>query len=608
MTEWQEAESGKLRAILAENNSAQAAALAVERARIDLMQSGATADDAEVLDIRVGADGVTYGSAGTAVREQIVRINNSGDAFENSGYTHLKGGFIHGKIANDGSEYAEKYRVKSAMVIQYDRDISITPAEGFRFAVHFYTDIDTYGSESGWLTEVYTIPAHTLFRVVISRVTEDTTETADIAEFVRALTITTALSKVIENAESVRLALNVHSENELHLRRVVYSDNLVDPDEIIDGGYYAYNTGAWMTRSDISTTGLIPCKRGQVYYCGINFDVVRGGNCTFWNAGLQYVSGINVTDGSQGFTIPDNDEIEYFRMSFYVTEKALWHVNLSEYKEYDDYKTAYDFNGEIVTPSFDSSVKTNLLYYANTYKDDVAVLHKRNAVIGTSYTATVINKVKFDGTETKVAIESTSKTSQLGDDNNVNVVSYAKTNDYLHMINGGIYLVDTGEADGITIINGVIQKSTGVEQFDTEQYVLGISKDGSMKTYINETASNILADGSMYAITGFVPLFESGVPVDKSVLEICPHYNVRHPRQIVGVLNDGNYFTFCCDGRTDNENGMTLQECVETLQADFAVSFAFNLDGGGSTQSTVGKKQINRQIDGRTVPNVITFK
>ena len=54
-------------------------AVAVERARVDQIVSGATPDGAEVVDIRVGADGVTYESAGTAVREQIKAVR---DCFE----------------------------------------------------------------------------------------------------------------------------------------------------------------------------------------------------------------------------------------------------------------------------------------------------------------------------------------------------------------------------------------------------------------------------------------------------------------------------------------------------------------------------------------------
>ena len=77
VTEWAETESGKLRGMLYTEMARTNADLAVERARIDLMQSGATADDAELIDIRVGADGKTYASAGTAVREQFAQLSNS---------------------------------------------------------------------------------------------------------------------------------------------------------------------------------------------------------------------------------------------------------------------------------------------------------------------------------------------------------------------------------------------------------------------------------------------------------------------------------------------------------------------------------------------------
>lgn len=47
------------------------AAMAVERARVDNLIANPASDDAEIVDVRVGADSVVYESAGTAVRSQI---------------------------------------------------------------------------------------------------------------------------------------------------------------------------------------------------------------------------------------------------------------------------------------------------------------------------------------------------------------------------------------------------------------------------------------------------------------------------------------------------------------------------------------------------------
>ena len=60
--------------------------VAVERGRIDNLVASPTPGDSELVDIRVGADGVTYESAGTAVRRQFNKVKGDLHGVEDAVY------------------------------------------------------------------------------------------------------------------------------------------------------------------------------------------------------------------------------------------------------------------------------------------------------------------------------------------------------------------------------------------------------------------------------------------------------------------------------------------------------------------------------------------
>lgn len=97
------------------NISDLSSAIAVERARIDnlaKLPNGSTTNDAELQDIRVGADGTIYDNAGNAVRGQIGKINVTdkvlvAGSFENSTVdnSQYSGDLNVGLVEVDGEKF-----------------------------------------------------------------------------------------------------------------------------------------------------------------------------------------------------------------------------------------------------------------------------------------------------------------------------------------------------------------------------------------------------------------------------------------------------------------------------------------------------------------------
>jgi len=88
----------------------------------------------------------------------------------------------------------------------------------------------------------------------------------------------------------------------------------------------------------------------------------------------------------------------------------------------------------------------------------------------------------------------------------------------------------------------------------------------------------------------------------------------RYPRAALGLRADGRLLAVACDGRADDEAGLTLAELAETLVA-LGARTALNLDGGGSTSLVCAGRLRNVPREdhgvvlagGRPVSTVIAF-
>lgn len=87
----------------------------------------------------------------------------------------------------------------------------------------------------------------------------------------------------------------------------------------------------------------------------------------------------------------------------------------------------------------------------------------------------------------------------------------------------------------------------------------------------------------------------------------------RYPRAALG-LGDGQLIAAVCDGRADDESGLTMAELAEAM-IGLAAAQAINLDGGGSASLVVGGSLVNTPREehgielsgGRAVATVLHF-
>ena len=232
--------------------------------RIDNLISGVTVDS-EVIDGRVGEDGTTYSTIGTAIRSQAAELNSDSEnisdrltavdkIIELSSFDFDIGTIYTGSYPWGYNYSAVRVRTKSGVTLPLKAgdQICLRDYTGHRFFVG-WVDGNGVSGQSSWNTSDFTCKVDGDYVVVIGRITEATV--TDITEY-------TSLLYVKQFAYD---AINVTDRVDDLLTQTDFS-NLLELGNIYASGGNPPSYSASSTRVRTLEGKLIPLKKGDKIY------------------------------------------------------------------------------------------------------------------------------------------------------------------------------------------------------------------------------------------------------------------------------------------------------------------------------------------------------
>lgn len=187
---------------------------------------------------------------------------------------------------------------------------------------------------------------------------------------------------------------------------------------------------------------------------------------------------------------------------------------------------------------------------------------------------------------------------------------------YYIAINGGIFDID-GQYDttggnrrnaplGITIQNSDIVTGSDGHYFGALT-IDGSGNLGATAYGVDVDPQTLINNGIVSAVTGFGSIIENYVATANAD-SVIGNYDAQ--RQIIGQYANGDYAILTIEGRNyDNSTGQSVANIL-SFCISLGLKFAYLLDGGGSTETVVGKKQLNTIYEGtygRLVPTYLVF-
>lgn len=242
----------------------------VLEARMDTFTSlpeGSTAGDAELADIRVGEDGTKHDNAGTAVREQIKKVNAKIDSIGGVSTEWIDGGYIssYGNVASHANymytDYISLYNGNLFIPVNYD------------IMAFNSTVIGLYDSEKEFIGSIAN-GSETLVE------TKGVIDKDSGAHYIRVSCYNRYAGKVTRGPiekirydildgaiETSMVANGAITMDKLANYRHIPATNYIDKSVLIDDSYIN-DAGEIKKTQKLSVTDKIPMTRGTSYYWG----------------------------------------------------------------------------------------------------------------------------------------------------------------------------------------------------------------------------------------------------------------------------------------------------------------------------------------------------
>ena len=161
------------------------------------------------------------------------------------------------------------------------------------------------------------------------------------------------------------------------------------------------------------------------------------------------------------------------------------------------------------------------------------------------------------------------------------------------VINSSVFNTGTLVPSGVQIQDGEIIE----DKISGTLRTLGIKDDNTLVDFASDVpAQEILDQGIKNTVTGFYPILDGEEKPYTTIENASSNVNEQHPRQIIAQKPNKDLMFITVEGRNAASVGMTYDQMYD-LCKELGASYAYCLDGGGSTQTVVRGNLLNRQTD-----------